>query len=189
MSTVMNPRWTGPTRLQEPQLRGDAITAERYVSREYFHDEWQRMWRRTWQIGGVAYQAPEPGDYLVSDLGPESILMVRQQDGRFRAYYNVCPHRGTRLLQGPDGHGERFTCAYHGWQFDYGGVVINVPNAADYRQGNPCGKLRLTEMRRGTLRLRLVQHGFWRAVAARRSRLQRRRGDRLVPHGAAWCAS
>ena len=111
MSTVMKSSADRPDKVQEPQLRGDAITAERFVSREYFHDEWQRMWRRTWQIGGVAYQAPEPGDYLVSDLGPESILMVRQQDGRFRAYYNVCPHRGTRLLQGPDGHAERFTCA------------------------------------------------------------------------------
>ena len=147
MSTVMKPAADRPDKVAEPRLRGDAITAERYVSREYFRDEWQRMWRRTWQIGGVASQAPDAGDYLVADLGPESILMVRQGDGRFRAYYNVCPHRGTRLLQGPDGYAERFTCAYHGWQFDHTGLVINVPNARDYRDGNPCGNIRLSEVR------------------------------------------
>jgi phenylpropionate dioxygenase-like ring-hydroxylating dioxygenase large terminal subunit len=147
MSSVMQAAGDRPDKIAEPKLRGDPITAERYTSADWFRNEWAHMWRRTWHIGGVAYQAPEPGDYLVTDLGPESILIVRQDDGGFRAFYNVCPHRGTRLLPGPDGHGERFTCAYHGWQFDRKGRVVNVPNAADYRQGNPCGKLGLTEIR------------------------------------------
>ncbi len=122
------------------------ITAERYVSADYFRREWRQMWMRTWHIGGVAYQAPEPGDYLVSDLGPESILMMRQDDGRMRAFYNVCPHRGMRLLAGPDGFSSQLTCPYHGWQFDRTGVVASVPDADDYPQGNPCGRLKLTEI-------------------------------------------
>jgi phenylpropionate dioxygenase-like ring-hydroxylating dioxygenase large terminal subunit len=136
-----------PIKLSEPSLRMDPISPERYLSREYFRDEWARMWTRTWHIGGVAYQAPKPGDYIVSDLGPESILMVRQGDGRMRAFYNVCPHRGTRLLAGPDGHAATVTCPYHGWQFNAAGECTSVPNASDFRQGNPCGKLSLSEIR------------------------------------------
>jgi phenylpropionate dioxygenase-like ring-hydroxylating dioxygenase large terminal subunit len=136
-----------PIKLSEPSLRMDPISPERYLSREYFRDEWARMWTRTWHIGGVAYQAPKPGDYIVSDLGPESILMVRQGDGRMRAFFNVCPHRGTRLLAGPDGHAVTVTCPYHGWQFNAAGECTSVPNASDFPQGNPCGKLSLSEIR------------------------------------------
>jgi phenylpropionate dioxygenase-like ring-hydroxylating dioxygenase large terminal subunit len=105
------------------------------------------MWTRTWQIGGTSTSAPEPGDYLVADLGPESILLIRQDGGNFRAFYNVCPHRATRLLAGPDGHADRVTCPYHGWRFDRAGSVVDAPNATDFRQGDPRGRLRLAEIR------------------------------------------
>jgi phenylpropionate dioxygenase-like ring-hydroxylating dioxygenase large terminal subunit len=142
----MNAKVDRPLKLQEPALRMDPISGERFTSRDYFRAEWSRMWMRTWHIGGVAYQAPQPGDFLVTDLGPESILILRQEDGRLRAFYNVCPHRGTRLLAGPDGHTASITCPYHGWQFNAAGACIHVPNAADYRQGSPCGKLALNEI-------------------------------------------
>jgi len=135
-----------PEVVPAPRLRMTPITAERYLSADYFRREWQRMWMRTWQIGGLAYQAPEPGDYLVCDLGPESILIVRQDDLSFKAFYNICPHRGMRLLQGPDGYTPHLTCPYHGWQFARSGVVDGVFDAEDYPQGNPCGRLKLQEI-------------------------------------------
>jgi len=143
----MSARVDRPLKVTEPSLRMDGISGERYVSQEYFREEWRRMWMRTWQIGGMAYQAPQPNDYLVADLGPESILIVRQANGGFKAFFNVCPHRGARLLAGPDGHADNVTCPYHGWQFNAAGACTSVPNAADFRQGNPCGKLHLTEIR------------------------------------------
>src|SRR5262249_40400358 len=36
---------------------------------------------------------------------------------------------------------------YHGWQFDRTGVVDAVFDPQDYPQGNPCGRLRLHEIR------------------------------------------
>src|SRR5271163_2219841 len=136
-----------PQKVTEPKLRMDPISGERYTSKEWFHREWKQMWMRTWQIAGMACHASEPGDYLVADLGPESILIIRQDDGRFRAFFNVCPHRGTRVLSGPDGYAERITCPYHGWQFDRAGNVVAVPSADDFKQGDPCDKLRLAEVR------------------------------------------
>ena len=135
-----------PEKAPQPKLRHTPITPERYTSAEYFQREWKHMWMRTWQIAGMAYQAAEPGDYLVADLGPESILVVRQDNGSFKAFHNVCPHRGMRLLQGPDGHAAHLTCPYHGWQFDRQGTVDAVPCADDYPQGNPCGRLKLAEI-------------------------------------------
>jgi phenylpropionate dioxygenase-like ring-hydroxylating dioxygenase large terminal subunit len=136
-----------PQKVTEPRLRMDPISGERYTSQDWLRREWTRMWMRTWQIGGMAYEAREPGDYLVADLGPESILIVRQDSGAFRAFFNVCPHRGTRILAGPDGHAQRFTCPYHGWQFDREGSVVSVPCPDDFRQGDPRKTLRLAEVR------------------------------------------
>jgi phenylpropionate dioxygenase-like ring-hydroxylating dioxygenase large terminal subunit len=143
----MNTTADRPAKITEPHLRMDPISGDRYTSHEWWLKEWKQMWMRTWQIGGLACQAPESGDYLVVDLGPESILIVRQDDGAFRAFYNVCPHRGTRLLSSPDGHAARITCPYHGWQFDRSGNIVAVPNPEDFRQGDPRKQLHLAEIR------------------------------------------
>ncbi len=143
----MNAHVDRPLKINEPRLRMDPITAERYISREYARLEWSRMWMRTWHIGGMAYQAREPGDYLVADLGAESVLIVRQEDGSLRAFYNVCVHRGTRLLAGPDGYAAQFTCPYHGWQFNHAGQCTFAPDAGDFRQGDPTRRMHLTELR------------------------------------------
>jgi len=46
MSTDMS----RPESVPAPLLRMTPITAERYVSVDYFHREWKQMWMRTWHI-------------------------------------------------------------------------------------------------------------------------------------------
>ena len=135
-----------PPKLTEPKLRNSPVTADRYISAAYLEKEFDHVWRRVWNVGGVSYQAPDPGDYLMAELGKDSIIMVRQDDGRMRAFYNVCPHRGTRITEASEGHTKRFQCPYHGWQFNTEGVVVAVPDENDFPQGSPCGKARLKEV-------------------------------------------
>ncbi|MFV3077185.1 aromatic ring-hydroxylating oxygenase subunit alpha [Niveispirillum fermenti] len=130
-----------------PPLRGDPITGNRYTSREFMALEWDRMWTRVWHIGGWAADLPQPGDYITHGIGRESILMVRQEDGSVAAFYNVCPHRGNRLVHGDLGHARVFTCSYHSWQFDRAGTTCRVQDPDDFPQGNPCGKVRLSPVR------------------------------------------
>ena len=72
---------TRPPKEAEPQLRGDSVGSDRYTCRDYLQREYQKVWHTVWNIGGVAYQMPEPGDYLTTELGIDSIIMVRQEDG------------------------------------------------------------------------------------------------------------
>ncbi|GIX31249.1 MAG: hypothetical protein KatS3mg124_1721 [Porticoccaceae bacterium] len=136
-----------PPKLPEPTLRGDPITADRYLSRAYAEEEWRKVFMRTWQVAGLAYHLKEPGDFINFELGAESILCVRGQDGQVRAFYNSCAHRGTRLTAAEEGHVERFVCPYHGWQFDAAGQTVFVPNEEDFPQGSPCGRVGLREVR------------------------------------------
>ena len=123
-----------------------AITGERYTSPAFMELEFEKLWPRVWNIGAWAGELPGAGDFVTHQLGRDSILMVRQADGSVKAFHNVCPHRGNRLVYTDRGTIERFTCTYHGWQFDHGGTVVHVQDPEDFPQGNPCGKLGLSEI-------------------------------------------
>lgn len=133
-------------------LRGDPITGDRYYSREFMQKEWDHMWTRTWQIGGMAAQLSEPGSVITHAIGQESILMTRDDQGVIHAFYNACPHRGNRLVSEAEKCGvKRMVCAYHGWTFSLDGTLKHVRDAEDYPRGNPIGKVELTEIQCETL--------------------------------------
>jgi phenylpropionate dioxygenase-like ring-hydroxylating dioxygenase large terminal subunit len=131
----------------EPILGNAPITGNRYTSPAFAAAEWDKMWTRVWLIAGLESQLRDAGDFLTYEVGPESILIVRGEDGAVRAFYNVCQHRGNRLVEAEFGSLERFTCAYHAWKYDLTGVVVSVPDEADFVQGSPCGKLKLPEVK------------------------------------------
>ena len=136
-----------PERMPDPPMRGDAITGERYTSTEWFQKEWDRMWMKTWQIGCLSYDIPEPGDYASCELGKESFLLIRQDNGGVRAFYNVCQHRGARLTFADVGVATNgISCPYHGWVWGQDGLLDTLPDEEDYPGESPCGKMSLTEV-------------------------------------------
>lgn len=128
-------------------LRGDVISGDRYWSREFMKKEWDHMWTRVWHIGARVAELEVPGDYVVHNFMQESVLLVRQNDGSVRAFYNVCPHRGNRLVWGDAGGMSAFTCAYHGWQFGINGRLQQAPDPENFRHGNPCDTVGLVELK------------------------------------------
>lgn len=136
-----------PEKIEEPKLRGDGVTADRYISADYAKEEWQKVFMKTWFVAGMGYHVSEPGEYITVDMAHESIICVHGDDGVVRAFYNSCPHRGTRITSSEEGFLEKFSCPYHGWQFDKQGETVFVPNEEDFPQGSPCGKTRLKEIK------------------------------------------
>ena len=43
---------------------------------------------------------PNAGDYLTCSVAEQDIIVMRGEAGEIRAFYNVCQHRGSELLQG-----------------------------------------------------------------------------------------
>src|SRR6516165_2662641 len=77
----------------EPKLKAGVIDQERYTSPEFMRLEWERLWTKVWLLAGRSLDMPDPGDYIVTEIGRESMLIVRQTDGGVRGFYNVCQHR------------------------------------------------------------------------------------------------
>ncbi len=134
-------------KLPDPEFRGTPITPDRYFSKAFAEKEWDKIWTKTWQIAGLAAQVAKTGDYVTFNLGTETIVCVRGDDGEVRAFYNVCQHRGMPVVSGEQGNAPRMVCRYHGWVYDLKGTLKLVPDEADFVQGSPCGKLNLVEIK------------------------------------------
>ena len=129
----------------DKDLRGDPIDGERYYSQDFMQREWDHMWTRVWHVAGRTNQLIKAGDYIVHDFMHESVMIVKQSDGSLRAFYNVCAHRGQRLVWN-DGQQDAFHCPYHGWVFGTDGVLQVAPDRDDFPQGDPCGSRSLVEV-------------------------------------------
>ena len=130
-----------------PALGTGGIPKERYTSAAFADREWERMWTKVWLMAGLASDIPEPGDYFSFEIGPESILVIRQHDGSIGARYNVCMHRGNRLREPGRGHADRFSCLFHGWEYGIDGTLLQALDPECFPQGLPQEKLALRPVR------------------------------------------
>jgi phenylpropionate dioxygenase-like ring-hydroxylating dioxygenase large terminal subunit len=141
---------TGPAPLANPvgqaeiplerSLPGPSFTAEAEFARER-----EAILFADWFCVGREECLTGPGDYLTADVAGESILVVRGADGSLAGFYNLCRHRGSRLVpvagSQPDGDGGRSGCAgtaircpYHGWTYGLDGSLRSAPFLPDLRR-------------------------------------------------------
>jgi phenylpropionate dioxygenase-like ring-hydroxylating dioxygenase large terminal subunit len=124
----------------DPELDWGPIDARRYTSQEFMRLEWQKLWSQVWLLGGRLCDIPESGDFIVTEIGPESILLVRQIDGSVRGFYNVCQHRGNRLAEcgvHRASDSKTFKCQYHHWEYTLDGGFYRIPDLDTFPQGRP----------------------------------------------------
>jgi Rieske 2Fe-2S family protein len=115
-----------------PRSEAHPLPPEVYVAPEVLAWELERLFEASWSCVGRQEDAPEAGDLFTAGVGRESVLMVRAEDGQLRGFYNVCQHRGTRLVtQSPLGGQHRLVCPYHSWTYDLEGRL----RSAEHMQG------------------------------------------------------
>jgi len=73
----------------------------------------------------------QPGDYFISEVADESLIVVRDKRGEIRGFYNVCRHRGTRLKEDACGHASTIQCPYHAWTYGLDGRLLGAPHMDD----------------------------------------------------------
>jgi phenylpropionate dioxygenase-like ring-hydroxylating dioxygenase large terminal subunit len=86
------------------------------------------------------------GRFLRVDGGSGSILVVRQADGRIRAFRNVCRHRCAAVEERPAGVTKAFSCPYHGWTYGLDGALVNLPDQAESFTNVNLGDVGLQEL-------------------------------------------
>lgn len=112
--------------LLETHTAGHALTREFYTDPWIFERDMDRMLLRHWFCAGHVSSVPRAGDYLVVNLGLESVIIVRTPDDGIKALVNVCRHRGARICTQSSGKAPAglLTCPYHAWSYDLSGRLI-----------------------------------------------------------------
>lgn len=99
-----------------------------YVDDAFFAREREAIFWTEWMCAARSETLAQPGDFIVLDVAGESVILVRARDGSLRAHYNLCRHRGSRLIEKDRGtlRGS-IACPYHGWTYDLDGRLIGAP--------------------------------------------------------------
>lgn len=137
-------------RLQLPDLGlGEKILTdqEKYYSREHAEREWKELWCRTWNLAGRVSDVARKGDYFTFDLGRESFIITRSSDDVIRAFYNVCQHRGARLVNDSFGQASTFVCPFHSWSWRNDGSLRSITDEETFPESVICDRPGLSEVR------------------------------------------
>ncbi|MEX1147179.1 MAG: aromatic ring-hydroxylating dioxygenase subunit alpha [Sphingomonadales bacterium] len=118
-----------------PQLGTGPLGVEPIISPELFEQERDRLFRKVWLKVGRVEEIAEPGDYKVKqiDVARTSAILIRTKGGDIKAYHNICPHRGNKVIPetGNETYGRAkanvLTCRFHGWVFSSDGPVRSIP--------------------------------------------------------------
>ena len=112
------------------------LPSDYYRSPQIYARERERIFCREWVCVGRETDVPNPGDSTVLDVFGESVLLVRNEAGTLRGFYNVCRHRGAQLCgtalpgratRGGVVGGKRIRCPYHSWTYSLDGDLVAAP--------------------------------------------------------------
>jgi phenylpropionate dioxygenase-like ring-hydroxylating dioxygenase large terminal subunit len=124
-------------RQQSPAFLGtDLVPYERYTSPDFFRLEVERMWPHVWQMACNEAHIPNVGDSVLYEIVDQSLIVVRTEPDRIRAFHNVCLHRGRRLRDCDGSIGE-LRCRYHGFGWNLDGSLKRFPSPWDFPQVDP----------------------------------------------------
>jgi Rieske 2Fe-2S family protein len=122
-----------------------------FTSESEFGREREAVLFASWFCVGRAETLAAAGDYLTADVAGESVIVVRGDEGDLHGFYNLCRHRGSRLVAPEDGEPAAVTeaqaavpgrtgcfagairCPYHAWTYGLDGTLRSAPFLPDLR--------------------------------------------------------
>jgi hypothetical protein len=69
-------------------VKEDRIHGDVYLRPDVFEEEMDRIFHQGWVYVGHASEIPEPGDYRLSQIGRQSVIMTRDEAGQVHLLMN-----------------------------------------------------------------------------------------------------
>ncbi len=105
----------------------ETLSAALYRDPALYEKERAGIFARSWQLVAHEAQFAGTGAYVAVTLAGYPLILVRGEDGRIRAFHNVCRHRAGPLAE--DGQGScagGLVCRYHGWRYALDGRLASA---------------------------------------------------------------
>jgi len=114
------------------QADAKALPQRYFISPDVFAEEQEKIFSRQWVLVGHQSRIAHAGDYFVSKVANESLIVIRDKRGEIRGFYNVCRHRGSRLIENTNGQlSGAIQCPYHAWTYGLDGRLLGAPHMDD----------------------------------------------------------
>ena len=118
-----------------PEIGRGPVSTEPCISRDFYVEEKDRVFKRAWLMVAREEELPKPGDWKVKRLAcaDTSVLLIRGKDGVVRGFHNICSHRGNKIVReaGDESFGGSkaavVACHFHGWVYGADGALVQVP--------------------------------------------------------------
>lgn len=143
----------GEDRYQDMLGQVARMPVSNYTDEAIFEAEMATVFRDCPTVAGHASHVREPGACLVSDWDRFPFVVVRDGEGRLRAFLNRCRHRGARLVTQDAGARKikAFVCPFHGWVYGLDGALRGITREHNF----PC----LDKSRYGLVELPVAEAG------------------------------
>jgi len=99
-----------------------------YIDTAHYARELSDIWFRNWVYLCRAETLPNARSFRTFTIGGQPLLVLRDQEGQLRAFFNTCRHRGSLLCPEPEGRlpATGITCPYHAWNYRLSGELARV---------------------------------------------------------------
>lgn len=99
----------------------------KYHDQEWFDREMDAVFRSKPSYVAHISELANENDFITYDLFGTPIIVSHVAPGEYKAFVNVCRHRGAMLEEKESGSKKRFMCPYHGWTYGCDGKLKGVP--------------------------------------------------------------
>lgn len=113
-----------------PAERASSLPPTCYSDEAFRKRETAAIFRHKWIGIGHAGRFGKSGDYEAITIADVPLIVLRDKDGKLRAFANSCRHRGARLLEG-EGNCRGIKCPFHCWSYKLDGTLVGVPHAEE----------------------------------------------------------
>ncbi|AHM05405.1 GbcA Glycine betaine demethylase subunit A [Roseibacterium elongatum DSM 19469] len=142
-------------RVRAPIEQANGLPNAHYTDPATIAEETRAVLETTWAALAVGADVPEPGDARPLDFLGQPLLMLRDEAGMVRVFFNICRHRGMILVDAPRKIEGAIRCPYHSWCYAKDGRLVATPHVGGPGQNAHPG------IDRATLGLVEVRSHIW----------------------------
>lgn len=108
------------------------LPGEFFTSDDIFAAESDHLFAKNWAFAGLTDDVASKGEVYPTFVANQPIIVTRAKDGKIRAFYNVCRHRGALLATELKSKQKRIVCPYHAWSYGLDGKLLHTPHIGGF---------------------------------------------------------
>ncbi|MBD8688529.1 MULTISPECIES: aromatic ring-hydroxylating oxygenase subunit alpha [unclassified Rhizobium] len=128
-------------------VEDDRVHTRLYEDEALFQLELEKIFNRTWVYVAHGSEVPDKGSFVLSYVGQQPVIVVRDRKGDVNVLVNRCRHRAATVCEVKKGKTSSFQCPYHGWGYGLDGSLRAVPYPEQYGEDLDKSQLGMKRLR------------------------------------------